>query len=417
MQGSNPADLSLAQDRARLYAALDKVAEGTMEWLSPAEKSRWFAAGPKKSRAGKHAAQFQRWYAHLAQASAGKPNLQSLEADVDSMAPGPDAALRSFEALRPYLSSSDGALRDAARDLARQMDSRPDHRVALARIAERDLLALSLADRLEASVAAVQGAADEPEASAPGPSEPDSATLARKVIAHPTRWDAAQNYATFLEKKKDYGAARRVIEHWMARSPADTGRTPAGIDSRIQLARLTQLDGHPDEALKMIGDLDRTGYFPAMERRALVLQDLGQTNQALAIAWTAHRRNPPLAAGRGLLAELFWRQGRMDDAAKALKDGPELSGAAWALEVAPRFVAYFKLRPTEGLTAAEALMPPTFSTMVVVPVRSASRAPMVTISVASSPLRRLAGRIARRAELGNPKSSLKPRASVSPRWA
>jgi tetratricopeptide (TPR) repeat protein len=158
------------------------------------------------------------------------------------------------------------------------------------------------------------------------------------------------------KKKKDYGAARRVIEHWMARSPADTGRTPAGIDSRIQLARLTQLDGHPDEALKMIGDLDRTGYFPAMERRALILQDLGQTNQALALAWTAHRRNPPLAAGRGLLAELFWRQGRMDDAAKALKDGPALSGAAWSLEVAPRFVAYFKLRPTEGLAAAEALM-------------------------------------------------------------
>ena len=75
---STPATCRSRRERALLYAALDKVAEGTMEWLSPAEKSRWFAAGPKKSRAGKHAAQFQRWYAHLAQASAGKPNLGAL---------------------------------------------------------------------------------------------------------------------------------------------------------------------------------------------------------------------------------------------------------------------------------------------------------------------------------------------------
>src|SRR5439155_23692419 len=42
---------------------------------------------------------------------------------------------------------------------------------------------------------------------------------------------------------------------------------------------------------------------------------------------------------------------------------------------------------------------------------------VVTISVASSPSRRLVGWMARRAELGNPKSSLKPRARVAARWA
>ena len=73
--------------------------------------------------------------------------------------------------------------------------------------------------------------------------------------------------------------------------------------------------------------------------------------------------------------------------------------------------------PVWANAAAERLMPPEFSTIVVVPVRIASKAPIVTISVPSSPCRRLAGRMARRAELGNPKSSLKPRSSVAARCA
>ena len=55
----------------------------------------------------------------------------------------------------------------------------------------------------------------------------------------------------------------------------------------------------------------------------------------------------------------------------------------------------------------------TFSTIVVVPVRIASSAATLTISVFSSPWSRLAGRTARRAEFGNPKSSLKPRSSTA----
>ncbi len=62
-------------------------------------------------------------------------------------------------------------------------------------------------------------------------------------------------------------------------------------------------------------------------------------------------------------------------------------------------------------------IPLEFSTIVVVPVRIASSAPIVIISVASSPRSRLAGRTASRAELGKPKSSLKPRSSVAARCA
>jgi tetratricopeptide (TPR) repeat protein len=351
------AEIARAQERALLDAALDKVAQHSLESLGPAEMSRWFAPS-RRSRAGKRAAALQRWYAHLAQARTGRPDIAALRADVDSAAPGPAEALRSYEALHPYLSSDDAALRAAARGLVRRMDSRPDHRIELATIAERDLLALSLAERLEDATAAVQGASDA-SPTATRPSQPDSTlgpTLARKVAAHPNTWEAAGRYATWLEKHGKYAAGRHVIERWMARSPADTAWTDVNLEARTQLARLHQLEGHPKQALRVLGDLHRSGNFAAMERTALILQDMGQPHQALAIAWAAHRNHPRVAAGLPLLAELFWRQGRYGEAAKVLHDGGlELSGAAWTREVAPRFVAFFRTRKREGLEAAEAL--------------------------------------------------------------
>ena len=352
------ADLALAQERAILYSALDKMAASALDRLSPAEMSRWFAGNPKKSKVGRRAAAFQRWYAHLAQAHEGRPGIAALRADVDSLAPSPAAALRSFEALRPYLAADDAGLRAVARGLARQMDSRPDDQAALASIAEHDLMAFSLSDRLDSSLAAVQGAADEPAAAPPaaGSSAPESAALAKLLAAHPSVWAMAQPYASWLEDHQNYDAARRVIERWMSRSPADSN-SPAGIDARIQLARLHQLGGHPELGLRAMGDLYRSGYFPAVERTALVQQDLGQKNQALALAWAAHRQNPQLAAGRALVAELFWLQGQYGEAAKALHDGrPELNGTAWAREIAPRFVAVFRDHPGDGLMAADAMI-------------------------------------------------------------
>ena len=368
------AEVARAQRRSLVYAALDEVAQQTLETRSPAEISSWFATGSLK-RTAKAPATFQRWYAHLASARIGKLDRAALRADVDSAAPGATPALRSYDALREHVAPEDPMVRETARDLARRMDSRPAHRVQLAQIAVRDLGALSIAERLGTSAATALATSD-PEllawknlfkndgdslrASVGPPDLPDSvvgASLARKLAAHPNAWDVADSYATWLEESGKFPAARRVVERWMARTPTDSGSVAMSLEARIQLARLIQLEGRPQQALQLMGDLYRTGRFDAMERTALILQDLGQPNQALAIAWAAHRGAPHLAAGPALLAELFWRQQRYSEAANVLQNARgRLSGGDWSREVAPRFVAYFRTRESEGVQAAEALL-------------------------------------------------------------
>jgi len=119
------AELAREQRRSLAYAALDAIGDHALASGSAAEITRAFAIGSTK-HTPRRVATVQRWYAHLANARVGRPDLTALRADVDSSAPGPAQALRSYEALRAQAAADDAALRDAARDLARRMDSRPD---------------------------------------------------------------------------------------------------------------------------------------------------------------------------------------------------------------------------------------------------------------------------------------------------
>ncbi len=376
-------DLARVQQRSALDAAVDVLARRSLETLDPNGLKRWFAGGSTKPRAVTWNSRVQRWDAHLADARAGHPSLAALRADADSLAPGPSEALRSEEALRRLLGPDDPTLRHLARALAQQMDTRPEDRARLATIAERDLGALTLAERLETSAAAEQGESDalaaawgqrfESQADSSGASRRNAtqgvrtsgapadsilgSELAREHAAHPGRWEAARRYADWLQRRGDVAAARRVVERWMSRTQGDSSAVASTVAARTLLAHLQQLEDQPEKALQTMGDLYRSGDFAAVERTALILQDVGQSNQALAIAWAAHRRAPDWGAGRALLAELFWRQSNYGEAAAILRDGQSsLSAGDWADEIAPRFVDCFRNRQPDGLEAAAALM-------------------------------------------------------------
>ena len=381
------ADFARAQQRCLLYAACDRLAEHNLQAMGTAEMSRWIAPGPRKARLARRPAAFRRWYAHLVDARAGRADVASLQEDVESTAPGPEQALRSYQALRPYVAYNDSSMRTTVRGLVRRLDSRPGHRAALATIAGRDLAALSLAERLGASAAEVSGDTDpalliwreyfegatdtlqtgsprkRPEARGSAmPDLPDSLVgpaLARRLEVNPSSWEHAERYSAWLQQHGKYSTARRVIERWVARTRTgrDLSLDRTSIEAKARIACLHQLEGHPELGLRVLGDLHRTGQFEAMERTALILQDLGQTHQSLAIAWAAHRRSPRLATGRALLAELFWRQARYGEAAGILHEGRDrFTTLDWSREIAPRFVAVFGTRDREGLAAAEALM-------------------------------------------------------------
>src|SRR5262249_56089594 len=122
--------------------------------------------------------------------------------------------------------------------------TRPRHRVELTEIAERDLGALTIAEKLGSSAAAALGTNDPSlpvwralfqsdtdtlrnDARASRTAAPDSVTgseLARKLAAHPTSWEAAERYATWLEDRGSYASARPVLERWA--SPTQPASTP-----------------------------------------------------------------------------------------------------------------------------------------------------------------------------------------------
>jgi len=81
------AELGIVQERAVLYTALDKVAQNSLQWLDPAEMSRWFAPGlpslapgsaPPRSSSGTPIWHKQEW---------ASPTSRRAPADVDSLAP------------------------------------------------------------------------------------------------------------------------------------------------------------------------------------------------------------------------------------------------------------------------------------------------------------------------------------------
>jgi tetratricopeptide (TPR) repeat protein len=385
--------LARAQRRSVAYSALDRMADCYMESLASLSLTRWFALGPEQAKATGAARDFPRGYAHLAQAMSGHPDAEALHADVDSTACGPLPALRAFAALRTQTPPADPSLRGAVQSIARRLDTRPEHRIIAGDLAERELEALNLAERWYRSAAAAEGAANpallancarfagdvdslralatrpgtDPwwrsamlNAMADDAEAPDSTVqrLFEKAMgAPPEPWPVVDEYADWLERKGHIADARALLERWLAEARPESASVLEYDATRTRVARLYQLEGRPEDGLRVLGDLADGQQLGAMQRTALLLQDLGRSDPALAMAWAAHRRYPHLLAGRMVLVELFWRQGRYGQAAGILRASPvPPSDYEWAQTIAPRFVTVFRGHEDEGLKAAQALM-------------------------------------------------------------
>jgi hypothetical protein len=386
-------ELVTAHVRSLIYSALDQIGQHAMESRASVVDTRGFEIAIKPPVPQGPAAEFHRWYSNLADAKVGRMDVVALTRDFELQAFGAPLVLRSYEALRATMPLNDPNLRGAVHRLVRRLDSRPEQRAELALIVERDLCALNLAERLGRSAAAARGPSDPRllawcarfdgdmdelhhllampriddghrrsvlQLVASLEEAPDTlvqAVFERELQGESMPWAIVDAYATWLEDKKRYAGSRAVVERWRTQAREDSGWSFEHIFARTRIARMLQFEGRPEDALEVLGDLHRTHQFGAMQRTALVYQDLNRPHQAVALAWAAHRRYPHLPGGRILLAEIFWRQGRYAQAARILRDPLfPITGTDWALLIAPRYVEIFRNRPREAIQAAQALV-------------------------------------------------------------
>ena len=340
------------------------------------------------------ASEFQRWYRHIVQAKEGHANLKILRLDFSSITSfGAPLLLRTFKELKRNIKYGDPILLEAAWKLWKRLDSRPGHRVKAGRILYSDLLDLERAEKFFKSAAGVQHHGDfafgvwyagysgnrpelENQLKAPGLYHGDRIIILQGmqkidgitpdffhkeykalIDANPDAWYLRAEYARFLADRKDYEKAMEIIRQWLDRVAASGA--PMGNDmmaARTAMADLCLQAGAIEDGLRTIGPEPDMGHYESMRLYVLLIEKVGQKEEAQRVALDALSWYPDRVEARVLAAELFWRQGKHKDAARVLKTSPlPLGQVDWRFIAGPRFAQSFKDDTEGGVKAAGAL--------------------------------------------------------------
>lgn len=336
------------------------------------------------------AADFARWYRHLAESKAGTQDPAKLFEGLTALPTlGFSELRRGFTELDRRLIHGDPAGLVAAQRLAARLDTRVDNRLFFANTAYRILRDMVLFERLYQSAQETghlhyhaiwyaNFTRDVPrliqllrdpeirpeyriqilghlEKLEQAPPDLLKAEYRRLIAEKPQAWSTREKYVDYLDRIRDYRTAVSVILEWLEATPE-----PRGFDriyARATLSRTYERQGKLAEAWDAIEPVIGSWQAWALQRAARVLHKLGRRDEAVEMARRAVSRYPDAAPVRTTLAELYWGQGKPVEAAKALTAGRHrLSTADWISTVTPEFVAAFKARPADGAAAVAALL-------------------------------------------------------------
>jgi tetratricopeptide (TPR) repeat protein len=387
-------DLLRAYYRGSFYTALYSVGEHYRSGLSSVPATQEFATGLAALPEGP-AAEFGRWYTHLADAKGGNAQTAELRKDIARTTSfGAPLLLRTFQEIRRGASYGSLQPRYAAVALARRLDSRPEHRLQFGNIAGHDLLMLPLGEKLTAGAASASSPLEEATqgwwaqlngdrarietllaqhgltadqqavllTSLRAVAGRDSATMCaayqRCMAQHPGSWrlvDAFVDYASL--DLKAYPLSRAALERWLARNRRRDNLEV--VVATASLARTYEREGRWAEALRVVEPVARSQQYGAMAGTAMGYEHVGRAADAETLAVFAWQRYPDSPDAQSLVAEIFWRHGKYDVVAEALADQRfRLSPNDWRWTLAPRFVASFKDRDAEAMKAVAALERP-----------------------------------------------------------
>lgn len=332
---------------------------------------------------------FQAWLAMLIAAKAGQQTeAELMKGLTEFQSLGAAPLMRLFEELEDRADWGDPALSSMTRRLVTRLDSRPEHRAELGSMARTALSDIALSETLyrAAAEAAVlpsteawlawldrdlpklQAMERDPsvpakvrlkalenlmEAKAVAP-EALMGQLAPLLEAQGKEWAFTSRSVELLEQLQRDEEAQALVEQWL-KAQEKTGAFDV-ILARTTLARLYQKQGNPQAAWKAVEPVIASGQYGALDRAALVSQELGEAERALELARKAAQRYPG-PKSLGLLAEILWRSGESEKVAELLaKPARPLRSMDWRVHVGRRFAAVFAKRPVaEGLSAFEVL--------------------------------------------------------------
>lgn len=365
--------------RTLMYTALARGAHHTIfVWNSrpaaEASLARWGTAG------GAPAADFRLWVRELIDAEWGRKATSELVSTMKDLPSFGGASQRSlYNQLSAHADYGDPKVVAGARVLVSRMDTRLADRRMLFEVAYEGLHDLAMAERIGRSILA-----DSPpryeraESSAawllrdgdwykarlsdslttPGQAIPAAAALealglmqdsavraeARKRLASvPADWWTRASYTDYLFKKGAFDEARATAQDWLAHNERPLGLDP--ISATAVVARTFYRQHQYAEGFKVLQPVLSSQKGDVMALGASLLWELGRTDDAEALARQRLERYP-YVQGLSQLAELYWSDGKYDDAAKLFS--PPKAPTSWGdmrFVVGPGFVRAFEKKP------------------------------------------------------------------------
>jgi hypothetical protein len=386
------ADVLRAHYRTCFYSALTILGEHLRQSLSSLPDTRAFASDLGAGDEGV-AGEFQRWYTHLANAKAGKPELAALRKDLMTMPHfGAPLLLRTYQAIQASSPSDDLGLRTTARRIAKSLDTRPEDLLAFAVIVHQSVLDLDRAESLYARGIGSRGAEEprlrswwarynrdadalESMLETPELSPAEQADVLENLAAIPgvdssavesdwerclrsnrKSWEVLDGYTRFLRSRGRYGKARAELERWLDRA-AERAAPFEEIFARTRLARNYSDQGENEKAIEVIEPMVESQQFGAMDCMVELLEKTGQLARAETLAVFAWGRYPDSPNAQARVVELCWRQGKVELAARMLAAAPvPLSAHDFRGALAQGFIGCFRASPAKGVRAIEAIL-------------------------------------------------------------
>lgn len=380
--------------RAAFYSSLYGIGEHLREDLSDVGATRDFArAMGDGSHGPEAAAEFQRWFAHLADLKANATVRANLKNDMIGMPHfGAAPRLKTWTAMTEHTNFGDPFVGQCAKYLEKRLDTRPESRIAWANVQQDELVHLKTAEAVWAAAIPATHPRDlawrgwwagyrgdratlDRLLGDPGFADADRArlihtlrfmtpedslrldALSENIIGdHPDDWGLIRPYLVSLAKRHRNDRIRTIARAWLTR-PDRSQRAFDDIDARNHLAQACLEEGRIEEGYEAIRSVVASWQGTAMALGAELLDRKGEGAAAETLAMMTWQRYPDDDPSQALAIAMWWRHGKFDVAAHALAEAPQkLTTDGWRRDLGRRFVEFERERPRDARKAVDAMV-------------------------------------------------------------